>query len=329
MIALIRREKLVRVLIILVSVILLGSLGFVCFEKDIPFSDAVWWSVVTLTTVGYGDISPETSGGRIVGMAVMILGIGVLTASIATLFIEERLLENKGMKSTRMTDHFIICGWNFRGDEVIEELRADSISEDVPFVIIADLPEKPLDDPKLHFIRGEVRTTSLQKANLPEARGVIVLSDDSLDVYARDAKTILNTLAIKNVQPQVYTCVELMDPKNVEHCQMAGADEIIVVGELGTNLLVQAALDHGMSRVISELVSNRYGNELYKMKVPPHLRGRPFLEVMCELKRERNLLCIGIEDKAGKNLITNPANDYKSGDDDHLIVIASDRPDLL
>jgi len=327
----IRRESLHRVLLIIVLVVLFGSGAFFYFEEKVGFGDALWWSVVTMTTVGYGDLSPKTTGGRIAGFSVMLMGIGflgLLTATIASAFIEKRLLENRGMKRTKVTDHFIICGWNFRGNEVVTELRGDAKSMDAPIVIIADIAEKPMDDPKIHFVRGEVNADSLGKANAGAAQGAIILSDDRLDVYTRDAKTILNCLSIESLHPALYTCVELMERKNVDHCRMAHADEIIVVGELSTNLLVQAALDHGVTRLISELVSNRYGKDLYKMAVPSRLVGRTFFDVMCELKEKHDILCLGIEGSSGDDAITNPDGDLRVGDEDQLIIIASERPEI-
>ena len=330
-IALVRREKILEVLLIVSGLVLLGSLGFVFFEKGIRFTDAVWWAVVTLTTVGYGDISPATVGGRCIGIFMMISGIGflgILTAGIASIFVENRFLENKGMKTTHVRDHFIICGWNFRGHKIVEELRADPKCSDIPLVVIADIPEKPVDDPRLFFIHGDVSTEALQKANVDEARVALVLSDDRLDAYARDAKTILTTLTIESVNPDVYTCVELMDEKNVSHCRRAKADEIIVAGELSTNLLVQAALDHGITRMISELVSNRYGEDLYKVPLPADMAGRTFFDAMCALKERHDILCIGIEDRTGRKFIANPDRHLKLAEEDHLIVIAAQRPEI-
>ena len=327
----IKRENLHKVALVLVVMIFLAGIAFWAFEKNLGFADALWWSVVTVTTVGYGDISPVTLGGRIVGITLMILGIGflgVMTASIAGVFIENKLRENKGMRSVNVKGHFVLCGWNLKGPDVVAEIRADAKSKKAPIVIIAQLEEKPLDEPDVHFIRGEIKRDVLEKANLKDAQAVIMLSNEDLDKHVRDAKTVLDTLTVKNLYPDVYVCVELTELKNIEHCRMAKADEIVVVGELGTNLLVQAALDHGITHMITELVSNRYGNDLFKIEPPHSLLGKTFFDVMFELKKNHDILCVGVEHKAERKLITNPDAEYRISDDDELVVIADKRPEL-
>ncbi len=325
------RENIDKILIFTITVLLAGSGLLMIFEENLAFNDALWWSIVTMTTVGYGDISPATQGGRIVAMAVMISGIGligILTATIAGVFIENRLLENRGMKEADISNHFIICGWNFRGKTIVSEMKADPKYRDIPIVIIAHIDEKPGGLEDVYFIHGEIDACTLKQCHAKKAVAAIILSDDGLDTYSRDAKTILNTMAVKNYVPNLYTCVELMDPKNMDHCKMAKADEIIVVGELSTNLLVQAALNHGITRLISELVSNRYGHDLYKIPLPSYLVGKNFYQVMCILKEKENIICIGVEDEEGKDLTANPENDYILKENDYLVVISWDRPDI-
>jgi len=325
----VRKDNLHKIGVIVFVLVFLASIMFWRFEERINFLDAVWWSLVTVTTVGYGDISPATLGGRIVGVILMITGIGllgVLTATIATLFIEDQLLENKGMKSAAVSGHFIICGWNFNGFDIIAELRADKKSMEIPIVLISQLDEKPLDDPNLTFIKGEIKADVLKKANLGQAHSAIILADDKLDVHVQDAKTILDTLTIKSLYPDLYVCVELIESKNIAHCQLAKADEIIVVGEISTNLLVQSVLDHGVTHLISELVSNRYGNELYKIRAPSFTIGKTFLEMMYTLKKDHNITCMAVEDNSEGVFISNPQSDYKICEDDDLVVISKDRP---
>jgi voltage-gated potassium channel len=326
-----RRENLHRVAILVLAMIVLASVLFWYFEAKLGFPDALWWTIVTLTTVGYGDISPTTAGGRIVGVILMVFGIGflgVLTATFASIFIENKIMENRGMKAATVEKHIVICGWNYNGPDIVAELRADQKSKDIPIVVIAQLNDKPLNDSKLQFIRGDVRADVLEKANVKTAQAVIMLSDDKLDPSVSDAKIILGTLSVKSLYPDVYVCVELFDAKNVEHCERANADEIIIVGELGTNLLVQAALDHGITRMITELVSNRYGDELYKIKPPNELHGKTFLEVLNEMKKRHNILCIGIENNVDHRLISNPDAEYVLSDQDEIVVIAEERPEF-
>jgi voltage-gated potassium channel len=80
--------------------------------------------------------------------------------------------------------------------------------------------------------------------------------------------------------------------------------------------------------MISELVSTRYGSDLYKIRVPESMRGRTFFEIMCELKKSHGFLCVGIEDSKGERLLANPNSEYSVGPDDHLVIIASTRPKL-
>jgi len=328
----ISRNKIVRLFCLTIITLFIGGLGLHFFEKTPRIVDAFWWSFVTITTVGYGDITPSTIGGRIIGVVVMVFGIGILgmfTATIASAFVDTKLKEGKGVNSVKVKDHFIICGWSYKAKEIISELRADKKVKDKPIVIIADIPEKPLEDENTYFIHGEVDLDILQKANLREASVVMVLTDEDLDSYSRDAKVVLNTLSIRKLNPNVYICVEISDSRNMQHGKLAGADEIIVIGELSGNLLVQAALDHGITKIITELVSNKFGNELYKVKTPKSFVGKQFIDVLKLIKERHNAIIVAIESGKENKLEANPPINYtiKSGDD--LIVIAHERPHLV
>lgn len=108
---------LIYILFFTLIIILFGAIGIYFTEKNITVDslpDAVWWSFVTATTVGYGDIAPSTVIGRIIAVILMLVGIGaigMLTGTIATYFISKRTMVNESnpiaqsiMKSTDLTD---------------------------------------------------------------------------------------------------------------------------------------------------------------------------------------------------------------------------------
>lgn len=322
-------NKIIRLGFLTVFILAFGAVGLHYFEQTPSLLDALWWSFVTITTVGYGDVTPTTIGGRLTGVIVMVFGIGLLgmfTATVASIFVEGKLKEGKGLKAVTVTQHFIICGWNYKVEEIIKEIRADRKMEAKPIVLIADLPEKPIDSKNVYFVNGSVTEESLKKANLPEATVVMIISDDGLDSHSCDAKVVFNILTVRSLNPDIYICAEMTDEKNTQHCKMAGANEIVVIGALSSNLLVQAALDHGITHMITELISNQSGSNLYKITPPKNLIGRPFIEALTVLKQEHNAIALAVESKDENRFISNPAMSYEIQADDLFVVISEERP---
>ena len=323
-----RKDRLDKVLIALLMITVLGMFGMAYFDS-LSLADSLWWTIVTLTTVGYGDISPASLGGRVIGVLLMLFGIGflgMLTATLASTFVEERRQEGKGVNPVRVNQHLLICGWSYKAKDIVEEIRADDMARTKPLVVIAELPEKPLEDDNLYFVSGVINTQTLEKANAQAAEAAIVLADEQIEVHTRDAKTILDTLTIKSAYPELYTSVELADAKNIEHCRLAKADEIIVSSELSTNLLVRASLDHGITQIITELVSNRFGSEIYKIAPPANCIGLSFLDVLTQLKTDKDIIALAVESRQEGRFLANPPNSYIIDDGDRLIVVGKDRP---
>ena len=323
-----RRENIPRLFMVVVVIILSSSILICLVEPNVSFVDSLWWSLVTLTTVGYGDITPVTLMGRFIAAIDMLVGIGVLavlTAKIASTLVEQKNREGLGMKAYKHQNHMIICEWNYRTHNILKELRHESQTRQLPVVLIADLERKPIDDDYLYFVRGQVSDETLMQANLPEAVTVIILGDDKLDYSNRDAKVVLATLTVESINPDTYTIVELVNEAYVPTCQRAKADEIIVGSEISSRLILSAALNHSISLIVTELLCYKYGNQLDKIRVPESEIGQLFIDVLLHMKQNHQSIVVGIQQGEKGLLISNPDINYQLKADDFLIVIRPPR----
>lgn len=320
-----RSANLLRLFFLLLFLLVAGTVGLAFFEPNISLRDAMWWSMVTLTTVGYGDVAPATGGGRAIGVVIMLLGIGTLstfTATIASILVEKKMKEDRGMGSWDFEDHLVMCEWNHRSMEILKERRNDPRTENDPIVLIADIEAKPVDDDLLYFIKGYVTEENLKRANLEKAKTVIILGDDKLEENSRDAKAVLSTLTVESVNPNVYTIVELVSGANVRHCKRAKADEVIVGSEFSSKLISSASQDHGISKVLSELLTSREGNDLFKAPAPQELVGKTFMEAFVEMKRTRDCITLALQRGSEGEVISNPSTGLKIEPGDYFILIA-------
>ena len=307
-----------------VFLVVAGAFAFGAFE-DKSVEESLWWAVVTTTTVGYGDFYPETTAGRVVGVVLMLMGIGLfggVTAGLATAVLEHRSKLDKGVKQLKMKDHILISGWNATGEDMVREILADQQERDI--VVVAELPERPLKD--VGFVQGEISEHTLQLANASEAETALVLGDQTIaDLHGRDAKTLINSLTIKDYNPAIYTCIQLFDPRSRMHADVSRADEVVVIGALAGGLLSRSALDHGSSKAILSLLRADEGEEIYRVPVPHTWVDKDFGENLDRAKTERNMLLIGVE-PVGEELILNPAASYTFAKGDMIAVIAAERP---
>ncbi len=335
-----QRENLNQLLLLTTVIILISTTSISMVEPEMSLVNGLWWSIVTMTTVGYGDISPHSLGGRIIAALMMFFGIGLLgmfSATVASVLVSHKLQEERGLTSNRYHNHIILCEWNHRTKEIVNDLRADGKTALQPLVLIADIPTKPIDDDNFHFIAGNVTDETLQRANIAQAQTVIILGDDRLEPTARDAKVVLATLTVESINRDVYTIVELVSDANVRHCERASANEIIVNNHVTSGLLARAVLDHGITKVISEWLSVDHGNELYKIHVPTPMVNRSFVEALTLMKQQHGCIVLGIQSGIQSNgnnngnneVLSNPPTDYIVGKDDQLIVVCAERPNIV
>lgn len=307
------------------------ALALYAFEQGVnehvnDVDDALWWSIVTLATVGYGDIYPVTHAGRLVAIATMVLGVGVLgtlAATLATALIDLRDRARRGQRSWTMKEHLLVLGWNAKSQVALEDFRLDPRYREMPIAIVADLAESPFDNEDVFFVRGNPsRREVLERASAKEASAAMVFAADPSDPRS-DHHTALVVLALRRMSDAVKIAAELVDSDNHEHFEQVGCDAVIDFGHLGAMLLVRGIQDMGVTEVVEDLLSNESGSELFRVRVPDEFVGKTFRELAVELI-DRDVALIGLE--RGDSRLLNPDRATVLEASDHLFVVARDPP---
>lgn len=328
-----KRERFFSILGVTLVILLGGATFLYLLEKDVNkeignFGDAIYWAIISMTTTGYGDITPNTAAGRVVAAIVVLSGLllfSMVTATVASVFVEKKIREGKGLETIKTRDHILLCGWNNNAEEVIEALLRSASLKKLPLVLLNELPEDEVEslkykyrDQDFRFLRGDFSHEEvLARANIFQARSAILLADTSgqRSLEKADERTILATLAIKSMAREVKTCAELLNPENKQHLLRANVDEVVLRGEHIGSLLAGATASPGLPRVISSLLSPEEENNLWKVEVPARFVGKPVSEFSAHLKEKSQALLIALlVEKKGLALDDILTDDYSAID---------------
>ena len=208
--------------------------------------DAIYAMLVTMTTSGDSAVAPHSTGGRWV-MAIALLASKLLTALLcalaAAVLIERKVREEMGLKMHQFDQHIVIIGWNLKGPHLLQTLRHDPLLAHQPIVVMADMDQKPVNDPLLHFTRtpNPIRGEALERAGLDRASTVVVLANYNEKSHA-DALSAINCMMSRQANPNARIIVELLDPGQRPYMEAAGANQVVGIGEVGGFLLAEATI---------------------------------------------------------------------------------------
>ncbi|KKI89948.1 potassium channel protein [Bacillus sp. SA1-12] len=307
-------------IIVLFMILIFGEIISLVEPSVFPTTfDGIWWVVVTVSTVGFGDYVPETYLGRGIGIIMILAGASFVTAyfaSISAAAIKRQNSHAEGAISYKGTDHVVIIGWNEKANEMIESLQ--SVKPYKQIVLIDDsLKESPLIE-NVHFVRGNpLHEQTLFKANILEADAAIITADQHKNEHDADMNSILILLTLKGQNPSLYCVVEILTELQTKNADRAGADEIIRSYKLTSHFMMSSYLaKNGLSKFYSEL--NPASGNLFKiLPASEDLIGKTFKQASHELL-ERESILIGI--KRGEETKVNPPHNYEIQSFDSLIV---------
>ena len=234
-------RKIAQYTTLLVALLVLGSLGFVWIEGW-NFFDALYMTVTTLTTVGYGEIHPLDEIGRIYNMLLILAGMGVLfyiLGSLARVLVEGELHAVMGRRRLikhikRLKNHYILCGYGRIGEVIARQLKSRGLS----LVVIENDSAllSLLEDSGYYFINGDATNEEvLLEAGIERAKGLI-------SVVSTDADNVYVVLTARSLNPHLFIVARGEAEGSEQKLLRAGADKVESPYQMGGQKMAQTIM---------------------------------------------------------------------------------------
>lgn len=261
-----------RIFIIL-FVFTIGTLGFYYIEGTWTILEALYMTIITITTVGYGEIKPLSPQGQIFTIIFIIMGLStaaILASELARQFIERNFKAIYGAgkmkkKITKIQNHYIICGFGDIGSSMSASLKEAKI----PFVIIENNPETAEFATIQNYLVVNGKATyddTLIEAGIKEARGIVIcLGDDSLNMYV--------SLAARELNPNLLILVRGYKTEGEKRMIRAGANSVIYPLKLGGQQMAQLVIsEYSKENKANHLELTTSGIMGYSLKMYKHFK---------------------------------------------------------
>lgn len=300
----------------LIILIIFGTIGFILISH-LSLLDAIFMSITTLTTVGYGFVSNPSYQIKIFTIIYILFGVG-LFLYFAVEFAEyvvfvnfKKILSKRNMeiKIKNIKDHYIVCGYGRTGAEICTLLQDGKFD----FVVIDKDPtfEETAHNEGISYISGDATDDEiLEKAGITRAKGIFcALSDDVDNLYL--------TVSAKNLNPDIIIVTRCIKASNEQKFKKAGANNVILPYQISGRRMVTSVIKPLVVDFL-DVVMHTKGQELelemeqFELKKGSQLENESILT--SELRQKTGIIIVAI--KRDHHFITNPSPDtiLKAGD---------------
>jgi len=271
-------------------------------KGDNPF----WWAIVTMTTVGYGDFSPETPEGRVFAVFIMFAGItlvSLLTASISSIFVAQKIREGKGLEKLNISDHIVLCGWNSNTGNLMNSIQKLNHEKHLDLVLVNELSEEEVNQIKSRFTKLNILFVSgdytqeetLLKASVTTSNTVIIIPNNiNNEDGLHDEKTIFATLTIKSIDSSIRVVAYLLERENLTHIKRAEADEVVISDDFSLNILASHVVDPGVPQLSNHLVNADSSSRFVRKQIPSNFVGKEYGDLFDYFRAENGSLLVGL-----------------------------------
>ena len=311
----------VRVRVVLLAVfgaILLGTIVFHLLEGW-SILDSLYVTIQTVTTVGFGDLTPRTPAGRAFAMVFMMVSVGIvlyaLTSTVQAI-VHSELFATYGhsRKMSKMRDHFIICGAGRVGSHLLRNLRTEN---GTVLVIENDSAKaEALMDLGITVLpRDATLEETLREAGVEHARGLAAcLPDDADNVYV--------VLTARDLNPNLHIVARAAEEQAEAKLIRAGANRVVAPTIIGGHRMAMALTKPAVGDFLDSVTANHLelGFEQLEVDAASTLVGRKLSESV--IRSELNIVIVSIRRNDGK-IIFNPSGGTQIEGGDLLIAIGN------
>ena len=317
------KKLILKLAFLLFIIVALGTTGYMIIEKW-NFLDALFMSVETLTTVGYGFVKPLSVEGRIFTIIYILFGVILFLYLVAefantiTSFNLEKIISRQNMekKLKNLKKHYILCGYGRTGSEIASQLKQNKI--DFALIDRSSEIEDRAQELDVPWIIGDATDDeTLEKANISKAKGLICsLSDDVDNLYL--------TLSAKTLNPDLLIVARCIKASNEIKFKKAGANNIILPYEISGRRMVASIIKPEVVDFLDVVIHTKtqeLGFEMEQFCVPAGSSIEDKTIYDSEIRQKTGVIVIAI--KRNGNYITTPSPDTVLKAKDCLIILGT------
>ena len=315
------KQKLILAFGILLMIFIIGITGFMFFEKQ-TFIDAMYVTVVTLATVGYGDITPKTSTGKIFDIFLIMGGMSTFIYAVTTItafFVEGELkgyLRRKKMlkQISSLKDHYIICGAGEVGKYILDELHKTNRD----FVVIEENDaaiEKLEQKGNVLYIKGNAADDNvLLESGIKQARGLVT-------TLPTDKDNLFVVITARSLNPNIRIVTRSLEDGSVAKLTRAGADAVVSTNVIGGLRMASTLVRPNVVSFLDKMLRSDSGLRVEEVEIPDNssLIGKTLQQ--SQINEKTGLVIISIKNKETETYQHNPKQTYVLSKKDVLIVI--------
>jgi voltage-gated potassium channel len=293
------------------------------------FGDALWYSIITLTTIGYGDRFPVTVAGRVFALVFVLGSVGILGFVISQISSKiYKMIEDKkmGYMGTKFNNHVVLIHWNTFARQILSEIN----NAEKKAVVITGKKED-VDyiyehyDNKLVFVlhSDTLDNQTFKRANVGGSTTVLLNYED-------DTENLVNLIALKTPFPDLNYVISLNNPSLKKTFKQLGVTFTLAKNEVASKLIASYVFEPEVAKVTEGLMSSATSDEDMGLMQFRITENNPFintngLDSFMAFKQKYNVILVGISKLVNNehNLIKNPTQKDTIQAGDYAIVMGN------